>query len=425
MKITTRPRALLVLGMLAATAATAAAVVPRAAHDAAPAALHGPGLRCAAGSVPEGVNGRCISVAGPEGNAIETQKEMLDRAARTTAPFDVVAPGAYAAGVNAVASFSTTPGTWQQVGKAPLRADNPDYAGPDPAFGSGPSRLGWHKLYGRATGIAFDPAKPGRIFASTAAGGIWESTDNGGSWHSIADSLPVQAMGGVAFSTARGGTIIAGTGDNAFGGVLTPSGFGVYTSTNDGRSWTKAKGLPDGLTTLKIAVDPTNTSVDYVATDKGLYRSADDGATYVNVVLPTTCTDTTAVQCSFANVVTDVDVRPADANGHNGGQVIAAVGWEYGQKTAQGGFEMAPRNGIYTSPTGLKGTFTFQQPNGFAPTPNVGRTTLAIASGRARTTTSSTRSSRTRPSSRTASTRRTSRRPAPAPATRCSPLRPT
>jgi hypothetical protein len=381
MKITTRPRALLVLAALGATAATIAAVVPRAAHDAAPAALHGPGLRCAAGFVAEGVNGRCISVAGPEGNAIETQKEMLDRAARTTAPFDVVAPGAYAAGVNAVASFATTPGTWQQVGKTPLHADNPDYAGADATFGSGPSRLGWHKLSGRATAIAFDPARAGRIFASTAAGGIWESTDYGGSWRSIADSLPVQAMGGLAFSSAKGGTIIAGTGDNAFGGVLTPSGFGVYYSTNDGRSWTKSRGVPDGLTTLKVVVDPTNPNVDYVATDKGLYRSADDGASYANVVLPTTCTDTTRVECSFANVVTDVAVRPADANGQHGGAVIAAVGWEYGQKTAKGGFEMAPQNGIYTSPTGQKGTFTFQQPSGFAPTPNVGRTTLAIASG--------------------------------------------
>src|SRR5204863_5421901 len=123
----------------------------------------------------------------------------------------------------------------------------------------------------------------GRIFASTAAGGIWESTNDGVSWHSIGDSLPAQGMGGVAFSTASGGTIIAGTGDNAFGGVLTPSGFGIYTSIDDGKSWKKAKGFPDGLTTLKVAVDPTNPKVNYVASDKGLYRSTDDGVSYVNV----------------------------------------------------------------------------------------------------------------------------------------------
>jgi hypothetical protein len=49
---------------------------------------------------------------------------------------------------------------------------------------------------------------------------------------------------------------------------------------------------------------------------------------------------------------------------------------------------MAPQNGIYTSPTGAPGSFVFQDPgsaapttNGFAPTPVVGRTTLAIANG--------------------------------------------
>jgi hypothetical protein len=49
---------------------------------------------------------------------------------------------------------------------------------------------------------------------------------------------------------------------------------------------------------------------------------------------------------------------------------------------------MAPQNGIYTSPSGQPNTFTFRDPgasmptaNGFAPTPVVGRTTLAIANG--------------------------------------------
>jgi hypothetical protein len=383
------PRLLLVLGTVAAAAAAVGIFGTAAGRVSATLAFaHGPGTSCPAGFVAEDADAPCLPVNKPEGNAIETQKEMLERAARTTAPFDAVPPGAFAAGVNSTAATEHTSGSWQKVGTTPLRADNPDYAGSDATFAAGPSRLGWHKLSGRANALAYDPARAGRIFAAAAAGGIWESTNDGGSWRSIGDSLPVQAMGGVAFSTANGGTIIAGTGDNAFGGVLTPSGFGVYTSRNDGGSWTKAKGLPDGLTTLKVAVDPSNSKVNYVATDKGLYRSTDDGTSYVNVVLPTTCTDTTQKECSFANVVTDVAVRPADANGQNGGMVIAVVGWEYGQKVEKSGIVMAPQNGIYTSKTGAAGTFTFQDPgssaptsNGFAPTPNVGRTTLALAAG--------------------------------------------
>src|SRR5207244_8747357 len=115
------------------------------------------------------------------------------------------------------------------------------------------------------------------------------------------------------------------------------------------------------------------------------FRSVDAGASYVNVNLPTgTCTgDTSAnAQCTFANTVSDVAVQAGS------GAVIAVVGWAYGQAKTKSGIVMAPQNGIYTSPTGQPGTFTFQDPgasqptkNGFAPTPVVGRTTLAVANG--------------------------------------------
>src|SRR5919202_6722140 len=191
-------------------------------------------------------------------------------------------------------------------------------------------------------------------------------------------------MGGVGYSSAGGGTIIVGTGDNAVGGVVTPWGLGVYRSTNDGKSWSKATGVPDDLVTYKVAVDPNNANVSYVATSKGLYRSTDDGVSYVNVNLPTgSCAgDMTTTSCNFANTVTDVAVQKGT------GAVIAAVGWAYGQRKTKSGFVMAPQNGIYTSPTGAPNSFTFQNPgsispstNGFAPTPVVGRTTLSIATG--------------------------------------------
>src|SRR5262249_35723794 len=151
-------------------------------------------------------------------------------------------------------------------------------------------------------------------------------------------------------------------------------------SSSDGKTWSHSSGIPDGLTTYKIAVDPTNASVVYVATSSGLFRSSDAGATFANVNLPTgACAgvSTTSAPCALANVVSDVAVQAGS------GQVIAAVGWAYGQATTKSGIVMAPQNGIYTSPTGKAGTFTFQDPgasapttNGFAPTPVVGRTTL-------------------------------------------------
>ncbi|MDQ1458613.1 MAG: hypothetical protein QOI08_97, partial [Actinomycetota bacterium] len=87
-------------------------------------------------------------------------------------------------------------------------------------------------------------------------------------------------------------------------------------------------------------------------------------------------------QCTFANTVSDVAVQAGS------GAVIAVVGWAYGEAKTKAGIVMSPQNGIYTSTTGAPGTFAFVDPgssaptkNGFAPTPVVGRTTLAIANG--------------------------------------------
>jgi hypothetical protein len=332
---------------------------------------------------------------GGENEAIEVLRHQGELVAKSAAPFAEPPKDALAAAAAAARKKPRTGGSWTPVGSSPLYADSPDYRGGDPIVTSGPSLLGWSKLSGRITSFAYDPATSGRIFAAPAAGGVWETTDGGSSWRSIGDNLPTQAMGSVGFSRASGGTIIAATGDNAVGGVITPSGLGVYTSTDDGRTWTKAIGVPDGLVAFKVAVDPTNAKVSYVATNRGLFRSTDDGASYVNVNLPTPkvvngvttpngCQgDTTSPECTYANFVTDVAVQPTT------GAVIAALGWVAGQTVTKAGIMQAPQNGIYTSSTGAPGTFAFVDPgsntaptqNGFAPTPVVGRTTLAIAAG--------------------------------------------
>jgi len=241
-------------------------------------------VACGSGLVAE-KNGHCSRPGSVEG-PVETFTSAEQRAMKQTAPFQTVAPGAYA---NAMAQRGKKPKTgnaWQPIGNTPLWANSPDYAGAN-AVNSGPSMLGWGNLSGRITAFASDPRNANRVFAAPATGGVWESTVGGGQWRSVGDAIPDQAMGGLAFSTANGGTIIAGTGDNAVGGIFTPTGLGVYTSTNDGKSWTKASGIPDGLTTYKIAVDPTNPNVSFVATSKGLFRSTNDGGSYTNVNLPT------------------------------------------------------------------------------------------------------------------------------------------
>lgn len=267
-------------------------------------------------------------------------------------------------------------GTWQPLGKGPLIADDPKYPYTyGDAFG---------KLAGRISDYAYD-ASTNRLWATVAQGGVWESDDRGQSWFAISDGnngLPMQSVGGIAWTPAGGdsGTLIVATGDHAFSNDY--SGVGVYYTTDDGRSWTHATGVPDGGLSFQVAVDPTNPNRVYAATGIGLYRSDDAGRSWENVKLPTgDCAgDSFKPNCFFANVVTSVQVQPADTLGDKGGKVAAAVGWRAGPLPNFAGKPQAPADGVYVSDTGNTGSFTRATDANIPGTDDFGRAELAAVS---------------------------------------------
>lgn len=401
--------------MPSATAANGTATRPTAA------ALAPAG--CNPGYVPEpdllamaGVPPRC------QPSGLEALPEMAARegleGSKASAPLSAVPAGAYANAVRQAdqmaANFNSgvpnSSGSWTPLGKTPLLQNDPTYGR---TFG-----LGDTKVSGRVSSFAYDPARPGLWFASSSDGGVWMTVNSGGVWQSVGDMLPTQTVGAVAWSPANGGTLVAGTGDNAtcFNCV---AGLGIYTTTDYGATWHQAAGLPggprndalDGPLVFKIAVDPTDASGNtiYAATSKGLYKSTDGAQSFVDVRVPTSpsgdalnCQGQGSIanpdpHCFFANVVTDVVVRGADGPaGAAAGSVMAAVGWRAGQKLYSDDsgsattFKEAPQNGIYVS-TGGGGknpgdpnSFHYVPPAvalGFTQTNNVGRTALGIARG--------------------------------------------
>lgn len=291
-------------------------------------------------------------------------------------------PGQYAAAARQKArlrlsGIAGTAGTWSPVGDGPVVFDDPAYTNTND-LASGLSRAS-----GRITDYAYDE-QGGRLFAAVAEGGVWTSTDTGKSWRSIGDGLPTQIVGAVAWTPAGGGTLIALTGDNAFG-ATTYGGQGVFWSTDLGRTWHKATGAPDGAQGFRVQVQQDAPERVYAATGFGLFRSTDAGRSWTDVKLPTGACAGRSVErkgCFFANVVTDVQVRSADAFGHPGGAVTAAVGWRAGQLKNTDGTVQAPANGIYVSSTGEANSFTKTPDSaGFTPTDRVGRVSLGSAYG--------------------------------------------
>ena len=356
----------------------------------------------------------CQRLGSPE-SAADLTALRSQLTARDAAPFDAVAPGAYAAAVssanglrrNASIAGSTSP--WRQPGTPPLcgapstapstvcpagNADNGSYQGLNGPVGT----LGHVQDSGRITGLTYDPANTQRFWAAAVAGGVYETTDGGATWHSIGDGLATQVTGALTYD-AKTSTLLAGSGDNSFGGSGI-GGHGLFYTTDNGATWAQASGIPDLALTFRIVVSPVDGSghTVYAATSKGLFLSTDGAHSFVNENLPTTpagyqpnCQgDTTTPTCFFASIVTDVVVQ-------QGGAVMAAVGWRAGQKhdkNPDGSDNMtcklngsataclqAPQNGIYLSPTGAPGSFTFSPGSGFASQSVSGRTALALAHG--------------------------------------------
>lgn len=308
---------------------------------------------------------------------------------------------------------SNADGAWAPYGSGPMIGDGADY----PEVNG----QGFSNLSGRADQFAYDAANK-RLFVAIGNGGIWMTTAPAGDvsqmgtaaapWVSVGDKLPTLVTSGVGFTTAGGraadgalaGTLIALTGEHSQGGN-TYIGLGAYWSNDLGATWNAATGVPDGALGFKVETDPAHPEVVYLATGKGLFRSADAGRSYVNVALPTS-TDCAGVDglnksfpgtntpdgmgpCVIANIVTDVVVKHAGGTTDEaGGQVIAAVGYRGGDALFIDGTPQSPGNGLYRSDTGAAGSFAKLDVSGdgstgagFTPQNRIGRTELAVATG--------------------------------------------
>jgi photosystem II stability/assembly factor-like uncharacterized protein len=144
---------------------------------------------------------------------------------------------------------------------------------------------------GRIIDLAVDP-RDGRVwYIATAGGGVWKTTNAGTSFTPLFDDQKSHSIGCVTVDPHDSLVVWVGSGENNSQRSVS-MGDGVYKSVDGGQSW-KNVGLEKSEHISKIAVDPRDSNVVYVAAqgplwapggDRGLYKTIDGGKTW-NAVL--------------------------------------------------------------------------------------------------------------------------------------------
>lgn len=163
---------------------------------------------------------------------------------------------------------------------------------------------------GRANAISGVVQDDNVYYVGYTGGGIAKTDDAGITWKNISDGFfKVGSIGEIAICESDPNVIYVGTGEHAVRGVMTSYGDGVYKSTDGGKTW-KNLGLEKTRHISEIAVHPSNPDIVLVgaqgavhgpSSDRGVYKSADGGATWKKTLYVDENTGVSALSMDMTN----------------------------------------------------------------------------------------------------------------------------
>ncbi len=139
--------------------------------------------------------------------------------------------------------------------------------------------------------IAVHPTNHAIIYVGSASGGVWKTVNGGASWQPLFDRQGSYSIGWVTLDPTNPNVVWVGTGEGDSQRSVS-YGDGVYKSEDGGKTW-KNMGLKESEHISRIAINPKDPNIVYVAAqgplwgpggDRGLYKTTDGGKTWEQVL---------------------------------------------------------------------------------------------------------------------------------------------
>ncbi len=144
---------------------------------------------------------------------------------------------------------------------------------------------------GRIADIAINPKNKTEYYVACASGNIWKTTNWGTTFKPVFENYGAYSIGCITIDPNNTNVVWAGTGENNHQRAL-GYGDGVYKTVDGGKTW-KNMGLKESRQIGKIAIDPRNSDVIFVASegsvwgnggDRGLYKTIDGGKSWKKIL---------------------------------------------------------------------------------------------------------------------------------------------
>jgi len=198
--------------------------------------------------------------------------------------------------------------------------------------------IGPASMSGRISDIAVHPRDRSIWYVAAGSGGVWKTSNAGTTWTPVFEDQASYSIGEVTIDPTNPEVVWVGTGENVSGRHV-GWGDGVYRSPDAGRTWQRM-GLAASQHIGRILVDPRDGRVVLVAAegplwsaggDRGVFRSADGGATWAQ-----------ALQIDENTGVTDLEFDPSNPD------VVYAAGYQR-RRHVWGFLGGGPKSGIWKS----------------------------------------------------------------------------